>query len=349
MFRVNLLGKVGYFRSEGEVLDFAVNQFEKVPFDTILKDSNSNIERVKSDFLHLRAFNSQKLVGRRKMIYKNGLGIMSANFFMGFRLRLRALGKKSVEENLREEKAQKRIVHKIITLGGKRDIRLSDFLTMTYLTSGGQRLGQFMPVVAKAVYETFCPEQNANILDISAGFGGRLVGAMSSKYQYSYTGVDPSTEAIKGLKQLIGFLGVDKRARVVGLPFEDSDKELKDNSFDLCFTSPPYFKKEIYSDEKTQSCHRYEDIEGWRKGFLEKSFAIVHKKLKEGKYMLINIADVKIKGKVYPLESLTIDTGKKVGFNYKGYKVMEMSKIPGLKRKYKSEKIFIFQKAIAEK
>ena len=108
-------------------------------------------------------------------------------------------------------------------------------------------------------------------------------------------------------------------------------------------------KKEIYSDEKTQSCHRYESIEDWGKGFLEKSFEIVMRKLRGGKYMLINIADVKIKGKVYSLETLTIDIAKKVGFNYKGYKIMEMSKIPSMKQQFKNEKIFIFQKAVAEK
>jgi len=344
MFRINLLGNVGYFKEEDEVVDFAIKQLRKVPFDIILKDFSCSVERVRNNFLYLKAFNSQKLVGRNKMVYKNNLGVMVANFFMGFRFMLKVFEKKSIEENLRDEKALKRIVHKIITLEKCKDIRLSNFFTMASLTAGGQRLGQFMPVVAKAVYETFCPEKNAKILDISAGFGGRLVGAMSSKFNYHYTGVDPSTQAIEGLKKLIDFIKVKDRARVIKLPFEDSDSELEDNSFDLCFTSPPYFKKEIYSDEDTQSCNRYSDLQQWKEGFLEKSFEIVYRKLKAGKMMLINIADVKIKGKTYELEKACLDAGEKAGFNYKGYKIMAMSRIPGLKRRFKNEKIFMFQK-----
>ena len=139
------------------------------------------------------------------------------------------------------------------------------------------------------------------------------------------------------------FLNVEDRAEVVHLPFEDSEDKLT-GQYDLCFTSPPYFKKEIYSDEANQSCNRYGDIEEWKEGFLKKSFEIVLRKLKNNSYMLINIADVKIKSATYPLEDITIETGKEVGFKYKGFKLMEMSKLPGLKKKYKTEKIFIFKK-----
>jgi hypothetical protein len=49
------------------------------------------------------------------------------------------------------------------------------------------------------------------------------------------------------------------------------------------------------------------------------------------------------KRKVNDLESMTIDTAKKMGFTYKGYKIMELSRIPALGKKYKNENIFIFK------
>lgn len=345
MYRVNLLGNVGYFKNEDEVLDFTIKQFSKFNFDTILKDFNGSVESAERDFLRLKVFNPRKLIGRNKMIYKVNSGVKMANFFMGFRYKLRAGDKKSIKEVLMEEKFLRKVMAGIFRLNRKTKIvKLRDFFTIGSFSAQGQKLGQFMPAVAKAVYETFCPEKNAKILDISAGFGGRLVGAMSSKFNYHYTGVDPSTQAIEGLEKLIDFIKVKDRARVIKLPFEDSDDELADNSFDFCFTSPPYFKKEIYSDEVTQSCHRYSNLDQWREGFLEKSFEIAYRKLRAGKMMLINIADVKIKSKKYPLETACLDAAKKTGFNYRGYKIMEMSRIPGLKRRFKNEKIFIFQK-----
>lgn len=343
MYRVNLLGKVGYFKSLDEVSNFAIEQFNKNDFDTVLKDLRGSVEDIKKDFLALKVFNSKKKLGKN-FIFKSNSGVKVCNYFTNFRYKLRVNGKNSVEEQLMNNEKIPIIVNKIIKIGDTNDINLWDFITISYMTAGGQRLGQFMPIVAKAIYEHYCPENNANLLDISAGFGGRLIGAVSSKYNYNYTGVDPSTEAINSLGEMVNFLNVRNRVRLIHLPFENTDNELKDNYYDLCFTSPPYFKKEIYSDEETQSCNRYDDIESWKNGFLKKSFEIAYKKLKKGKFMLINIADVKIGSVTYPLEKITVNSAKEVGYKYEGFKKMEMARLPGLKRKYKNEKIFIFRK-----
>jgi 16S rRNA G966 N2-methylase RsmD len=309
-----------------------------------LKNMEIINHKIKNDFLNLARYNTNRLVGRNKMIFKNGLGMKIANYFMFFRNKLNVSNKPSTQDLFEDAKKIRRVFDGMMRIEKrKRDISIKDFYTISRFSAGSQGLGNFMPIVAKAIYEKYCPEDNANILDFSAGFGGRLVGAMSSKYNYNYVGVDPSTMAIEGLNKLIDFLKVRNRAKVIELPFKDSENELEDDYFDLCFTSPHYFKKEVYSGEETQSCNRYPEIEDWRKGFLEASFKIIQRKLKKGRLLLVNIANVKIKGKVYDLENLTIDTGKKVGFDYKGYKIMEMSRIPGLSRKFKNEKIFIFQ------
>ena len=57
------------------------------------------------------------------------------------------------------------------------------------LVNGTQICSNFRPAVAKAVYDYFKPR---NVLDMSAGYGGRLIGFLASKCKGTYTGVDPS-------------------------------------------------------------------------------------------------------------------------------------------------------------
>jgi hypothetical protein len=54
-------------------------------------------------------------------------------------------------------------------------------------------------------------------------------------------------------------------ARIIESPAEDV--EWVDGPIDLCFTSPPYFNIEHYSDEPTQSCNRYRTSQEWVEGF----------------------------------------------------------------------------------
>ena len=70
------------------------------------------------------------------------------------------------------------------------------------------------------------------------------------------------------------------------------DYKPKKESLDLCFTSPPYFNTEKYSDEDTQSYIRYQDIDSWNKNFLHKALGKMIPTLKEGGILAINIADV---------------------------------------------------------
>jgi 16S rRNA G966 N2-methylase RsmD len=340
MIRINLGGKVAYLKTIEKASEFVKNILEKEDFENLLKDTLPSVEYIQKDFKKLIMLNTKLLIGR-KMFYKNNLGISVANYYMGFKNKLNVEDGLSVEENLK--KNSKIIIKKIIFLEKNNNINTSNLITSAEIIGGGQRLSNFMPSVAKSIYEFFIPKYNANILDMSAGFGGRLTGAMSSKFMYYYTGVDPSTKACEGLNNLIYFLNVKDRAKIINLPFEDSENYL-DKEYDFAFTSPPYFKKEHYSDEPTQSYLRYPEIEIWVENFLKKSFEIVKRKLKPKSLMVINIADVKIKNKKFGLEDLTIETAKSVGFKYLGRKLMEMSRIPGLNKKYKSEPLFIFEK-----
>lgn len=56
------------------------------------------------------------------------------------------------------------------------------------------RVSQFPNHVAQRVYEKYAAVEGGVILDSSAGWGNRMMAAMSSKYHYRYLGTDPNSE-----------------------------------------------------------------------------------------------------------------------------------------------------------
>lgn len=169
----------------------------------------------------------------------------------------------------------------------------------TSVTGGLRLVGSaptnFRPMNAKAVYERFCPKGGV-IYDYCCGFGGRLLGALSSKNNYKYVGTDPCTETMYHLHQLGQYI-----EQVTGR--EDSyelhccgSEEFKGpkNSIDFAFSSPPYFNLEVYSDEPTQCFNKFPELEGWLEGFVRPTIQNIKHMLKPGKLYAVNIADFKV-------------------------------------------------------
>lgn len=69
------------------------------------------------------------------------------------------------------------------------------------LVSGGT-IANFKPMNARAVYDYICPAFMGNVLDFSSGYGGRMLGALTSNLRYHYTGIDPNTKTYNGLVAL---------------------------------------------------------------------------------------------------------------------------------------------------
>lgn len=169
----------------------------------------------------------------------------------------------------------------------------------TSVTGGLRLVGSaptnFRPMNAKAVYERFCPKGGV-IYDYCCGFGGRLLGALSSKNNYKYVGTDPCTETMYHLHQLGQYI-----EQVTGR--EDSyelhccgSEEFRGpkNSIDFAFSSPPYFNLEVYSDEPTQCFNKFPELEGWLEGFVRPTIQNIKHMLKPGKLYAVNIADFKV-------------------------------------------------------
>ena len=171
------------------------------------------------------------------------------------------------------------------------------------------KVGNFPPLAARNLYDnyfySYLQRSNLRVLDFCSGFGGRLIGFWTSQYCSYYIGIDPNPRLIQPYNDLIKWLRsqhttIPKYITMIpecaedviykDLKYEDGST-VKDNLFDIVFTSPPYFNLEIYTDEPTQSCIRYPTIEKWRDLFLFATIKKVIKVLKPGGVLAINIKD----------------------------------------------------------
>ena len=211
--------------------------------------------------------------------------------------------------------------------------------------SGSQGVSNFRPTAAQAIYERFLPD-GGTTWDMSGGYGGRLLGAI--KTHINYIATEPAKETFNGLTQIAkdwgkqsNLFGIEQRLEIVQSGSEDYIPEKE--SLDLCFTSPPYFDTEKYSDEDTQSYKKFPNKVDWLEGFLRKTIQNCAYGLKPRRHLVINIANVS------SFDTLEEETGNIVlseGFEYIDTFQLTLSKMPGknLSGAKKFEPIFLFRK-----
>ena len=200
--------------------------------------------------------------------------------------------------------------------------------------SGTQSVSNFRPTAAKLIYEKFGGD---TIWDMSCGWGGRLLGFLASS-RPKYIGTEPASRTFKGLEKIkkdFNYLTKTVELHKLGSEVYEPKRE----SLDLCFTSPPYFDTEKYSDEETQSFKKFPTTDGWVNGFLYKTIENCYNGLKGNKYMLINIANTP---KYKFIEEETIRISKELGF--KQEKTIELTLSSVMGAGYKYEPIFVFKK-----
>jgi hypothetical protein len=211
----------------------------------------------------------------------------------------------------------------------------------------------FPPLTAKYLYEKytehFKDQSTIRIWDPSAGWGGRILGAMSVRDDRSihYIGTDPNTDhtvvledGTKSTKyeELARFFN-EKTYRGNGLfPHTNTYEihqvgsetfECEENSIDMVFTSPPYFAKEAYSEDEEQSYKKFGQYDAWVEGFLQPTLENAYKYLKSDRYLLWNIADAKFGNEMLPLEGDSIRICEELGFEYVTTLKMALAQMPG--------------------
>lgn len=200
--------------------------------------------------------------------------------------------------------------------------------------SGVQRVSNFRPSAAAGIYRKYA--NNGVVWDMSCGFGGRLIGALASNSVKKYIGTDPSTPTMSGLLKIKEEFC---QTFEVELHKIGSENFIPGEPVDLCFTSPPYFDTERYTDELTQSYVAYDTNESWNENFLRKTIQNCYKCLKPNGHLLINIANV-ITHKT--LENDTVKIAGQEKFELIDTLKMQLSSIT--KGGFKYEPIFVFKK-----
>ena len=204
------------------------------------------------------------------------------------------------------------------------------------LYQGSQGVSNFRPTAAKVIYENFGGE---TIWDMSCGWGGRLLGFLASSNTKHYIGTEPSSKTYDGLMEMkkdFSYLGKQVDIYKLGSEVYVPEKE----SLDLCFTSPPYFDTEKYSDEDTQSYKKFPSEDKWVDGFLRKTIDNCYYGLKKNGYMLMNIANTP---RYKFIEEETQKISKEFGFEQNDTLQLTLSSVMGAGYKY--EPIFVFKKS----
>jgi hypothetical protein len=223
--------------------------------------------------------------------------------------------------------------------------------------SGGYFTYNYKPDIARIIYELY--GRRGKVFDFSMGWGARLVGFIASTCK-EYVGVDVNHKNFDSYNKIVkayskkGFKS--KKYNFVECPAEDFRPEKYKNYFDLSFSSPPYFIKEIYSDDVNQHHNKHGMIyKDWIDGFLRPTIENQYYMVKPGGRLVINIADVAIKGEIYPLENDTIEIAKSSGFILEDTLNQKLNKSPFMRNKdvnertrdkfgFKYERIYIFIK-----
>jgi hypothetical protein len=149
---------------------------------------------------------------------------------------------------------------------------------------------QFRPAAARDLFARY---EARRVLDFCAGWGDRLVAAIADERIESYTGVDPNTALHQGYRRQVEMFAPLRSAPIdVTMICAPAEEMVLTQTYDMVFTSPPYFDKERYTDEGTQSWMRYRAVSEWLRRFLFEAVARAWAALVPGGHMVINIADI---------------------------------------------------------
>lgn len=253
-------------------------------------------------------------------------------------------------------------VNVFLVRGYEKNKRIFPAALQVFRLSLGQPAVNFPPMTAKFLYEHFTKHISASeritVYDPSSGWGGRILGAMSVSRPIHYVGTDPNTD------NYIEELGITRYEYLANFylesigetnnhitskffkttqdhtyeVFRDGSELIGNNpnfqkykgKLDFVFTSPPYFNREQYSDDETQSFKAYSEYADWRDNFLRPTLETAVSYLKNDRYLCWNIANIRVSStKVIHLEDDSIQILKELGMEYTGKIGMQMAKMIG--------------------
>ena len=151
----------------------------------------------------------------------------------------------------------------------------SEIIRSLSFANGLGKVTMYRPLMAKKVVAYLATQlgvKEVHVLDVCAGWGGRMIGAKSaespsfagvspsvagglrgelvSPLKVHYTGIDPCEKTYAALRAIRDEIGLTD-VTLIHKPAEVALQEV--GTYDIALTSPPYYNLELYSDEPTQS------------------------------------------------------------------------------------------------
>tara|TARA_R110000765_G_scaffold355576_1_gene445758 strand:- start:1052 stop:2056 length:1005 start_codon:yes stop_codon:yes gene_type:complete len=294
---------------------------------------STDIEYRKKEFKRFINFNTDQIIINNS-IKSTIHGLSLAWSYMPHNFEIECNNMKRPIDVFEDDELFKKVIRKRLKIGTY--ITDSGMRKILKTFSGVQSVSNFRPTAACALYNKYL-EKPGDVLDLSAGFGGRLLGAIKSNKVVSYTGLEPSSKTYNGLLNLTKDFGKTKKIKIHLLGSEVFyEKEL----YDLCLTSPPYFDKEKYSNESTQSFIKFPTKDKWYNGFLKNTIKNCFDSLRQNGVFIFNIKDTK---SLPDFIEKTKKYAKEVGFVFKDTLALELATQTFMKAKNKEE-VLIFYK-----
>ena len=150
----------------------------------------------------------------------------------------------------------------------------SEIIRSLSFANGLGKVTMYRPLMAKKVVAYLADKDKlteVRVLDVCAGWGGRMVGAKSAESPsfagVHYTGIDPCEKTYAALRAIRDELGLHN----VTLIHQPAEVALQQplGTYDIALTSPPYYNLELYSDEPTQSVATKDGYQAWLDTFLK--------------------------------------------------------------------------------
>ena len=139
----------------------------------------------------------------------------------------------------------------------------------------------FRPLIAKDIYCRYRPN---TVLDMTMGWGGRLVGACSAGVPH-YIGIDLNHNLIEPYRRMVADLTKLTPNTKITILFKDALKiDYSKFDYDMVFTSPPYYTVETYSHSNI-----FKNKQAWNTDFYIPLFSKTWLYLKNGGYYCLNV------------------------------------------------------------
>jgi len=269
-----------------------IQSCKDITFDRVKKDYN-NLIKFKADT------NPRKFCGNPTLYYYQYRAL----------LRARRENKETIEEIFaNEDKKQKLWLDTIKRNRRQNDICSAVDVYECYRINSGA-IVFFKASTAKFIYKKF---NATSVLDPTAGWGGRLLGA--SSLNIKYTGMDSNLSLKAGYDKMIDDLEI-KNCRMIYCK-SCLDLDFSEMDYDLVLTSPPYINMELY-----EYMQPFQSKDSFYKNFMIPMLDRCFKYMKPGGNMCINISPKMYKELIekynYRSSNDKIDLRQQLGKQYK--------------------------------